>query len=64
MGERRRRGRGTWNQGETKREPLVAPILVIFRFVCHQRPRKESNLHPRFRKPMFYPLNYGDLGDP
>ncbi len=22
-------------------------------------PRKESNLHHRYRKPTFYPLNYG-----
>ena len=26
-------------------------------FVC---PRRESNPHLRFRKPSFYPLNYGD----
>ena len=24
------------------------------------RPRRESNSHLRFRKPPFYPLNYGD----
>ena len=24
------------------------------------RPRQESNLDLRFRKPLFYPLNYGD----
>jgi hypothetical protein len=23
-------------------------------------PRRESNPHLRFRKPLFYPLNYGD----
>ena len=33
---------------------------------CHSRgrdahcPRRESNPHLRFRKPSFYPLNYGD----
>jgi hypothetical protein len=25
------------------------------------RPHEESNLDLRFRKPLFYPLNYGDL---
>src|SRR5439155_22692368 len=25
-----------------------------------KRPRRESNPHLRFRKPSFYPLNYGD----
>ena len=25
-----------------------------------ERPRRESNPHLRFRKPPFYPLNYGD----
>src|SRR6266403_2013314 len=25
-----------------------------------KRPRRESNPHLRFRKPLFYPLNYGD----
>lgn len=24
-------------------------------------PRRESNPHRRFRKPMFYPLNYEDI---
>ncbi len=24
------------------------------------RPRRESNPHLRFRKPLFYPLNYGN----
>jgi hypothetical protein len=26
----------------------------------HDYPRRESNPHLRFRKPPFYPLNYGD----
>ena len=26
------------------------------------RPHEESNLDLRFRKPLFYPLNYGDFG--
>src|SRR5436190_6922472 len=26
-----------------------------------KRPRRESNPHLRFRKPLFYPLNYGDV---
>jgi hypothetical protein len=26
----------------------------------HWRPRQESNLYLEFRKPLFYPLNYGD----
>src|SRR5207237_9802859 len=28
--------------------------------VISKRPRRESNSHLRFRKPPFYPLNYGD----
>ena len=27
-------------------------------------PRRESNPHLRFRKPSFYPLNYGDGASP
>ena len=27
-------------------------------------PRRESNPHQRFRKPLFYPLNYGDEARP
>src|SRR6266705_5420806 len=28
-----------------------------------KRPRRESNPHLRFRKPPFYPLNYGDASE-
>jgi hypothetical protein len=28
--------------------------------ITRERPRRESNPHLRFRKPLFYPLNYGD----
>ena len=28
--------------------------------ISHTCPRRESNPHLRFRKPPFYPLNYGD----
>jgi hypothetical protein len=28
--------------------------------ILGKRPRRESNPHLRFRKPPFYPLNYGD----
>ena len=33
------------------------PVSAIRFQVC---PRRESNSHLRFRKPSFYPLNYGD----
>ena len=29
-------------------------------YVTQNYPRRESNPHLRFRKPLFYPLNYGD----
>ena len=32
--------------------------------VLRWRSREESNFHLRFRKPLFYPLNYGSVGRP
>lgn len=38
---------------------------VSFRFPGERwYPRQESNLYLEFRKPSFYPLNYGDGGTP
>ena len=35
----------------------------LSRAKSHNYPRRESNPHLRFRKPPFYPLNYGDEGN-
>ena len=49
--------------------PLFASDTVTMRsfFLPRQKfgkcPRRESNPHLRFRKPLFYPLNYGDSWD-
>jgi hypothetical protein len=37
--------------------PEVDPVISTL-FTC---PRRESNPDLRFRKPPFYPLNYGDV---
>jgi hypothetical protein len=37
---------------------LLVVVVPSIRSYC---PRRESNPHLRFRKPSFYPLNYGDL---
>ena len=46
---------------------IATPDLVAFYSVsslfletCKPCPRRESNSNLRFRKPLFYPLNYGD----
>jgi hypothetical protein len=38
------------------RGAVVAPLSLHLLF---RRPRKDSNLRTRFRKPMLYPLSYG-----
>jgi hypothetical protein len=38
--------------------PTISPVLDAE--VGEQCPRRESNPDLRFRKPPFYPLNYGD----
>src|ERR1017187_8453840 len=35
-------------------------LLFVISSTANWRPRRESNSHLRFRKPLFYPLNYGD----
>src|SRR5262249_47871937 len=48
---------GRANQSNLRAEPpLSSPTFWHFA-LC---PRRESNPHLRFRKPPFYPLNYGD----
>ena len=48
-----------------------AALSLIHRLLCEtyismeslkKYPRRESNSHLRFRKPLFYPLNYGGDG--
>ena len=42
--------------------PFLAPsILSKCFFASVKRLRQGSNLHLQFRKPSFYPLNYGDF---
>ena len=49
--------RGNANQSNLRTElPLSWPTLG-HAVLC---PRRESNPHLRFRKPLFYPLNYGN----
>ena len=42
-------------------------VIQCFSSYCHSlqewRPHEESNLDLRFRKPLFYPLNYGGEGN-
>jgi hypothetical protein len=64
-------GRATWTKprrGERTgvRESIVARSIAFSRRVSFASthtsyPRRESNPHLRFRKPPFYPLNYGDV---
>jgi hypothetical protein len=35
-------------------------IVIEFIKLAEMRSRRESNPHLRFRKPLFYPLNYGN----
>jgi hypothetical protein len=42
------------------KQDRLSPDTLCFPVELYWRPRQESNLHPRFRKPLFYPLNYGD----
>ena len=51
---RRRAFRGLTAARRSSRSTLVAPDLQV----CW-RPRQDSNLRTRFRKPMLYPLSYG-----
>src|SRR3954451_15507303 len=56
------RARFTQNEGSAQgakelRRIFVASSLPQGSCAC---PRRESNPHQRFRKPLFYPLNYGD----
>ena len=39
-----------------KRQPIITMITG-----CTSYPRRESNPDLRFRKPSFYPLNYGGI---
>ena len=41
-------------------EPLNIAKVDRNRKAIVKRPRRESNPHLRFRKPLFFPLNYGD----
>ena len=38
---------------------FLTPIVSLIGPEMYQRPRQESNLRSRFRKPMLYPLSYG-----
>ncbi len=40
--------------------PFSTRKLTTFQWFLKKRPRRESNPDLRFRKPPFYPLNYGD----
>ena len=40
---------------------VLVQILAIPDMIHELCPRRESNPHLRFRKPPFYPLNYGDV---
>ena len=37
------------------------PVCFLFALTSFLCPREESNLHRKFRKLEFYPLNYEDL---
>src|SRR6266516_7780131 len=43
-----------------RRSESVLTLLTYPQFSLGKYPRGESNSHLRFRKPPFYPLNYGD----
>ena len=55
-----------WLAARTGVEPrrlLADSVLTFTIFCCNtivNRSRRESNPHLRFRKPLFYPLNYGN----
>lgn len=38
----------------------MALISLCFKALAAKYPGQESNLYLEFRKPSFYPLNYGD----
>jgi hypothetical protein len=40
----------------------VFHLLWVAAFFSKKCPRQESNLNLEFRKPLFYPLNYGGIG--
>src|SRR5213595_84496 len=52
-------GEGGLRKG-ARRSESVLTLLTFPRFYLGNYPRGESNSHLRFRKPLFYPLNYGD----
>src|SRR5438477_12267626 len=66
MGAHQRLDRRRVDPGEgglrksARRSESVLTLLTFPRFYLGKRPRRESNSHLRFRKPPFYPLNYGD----
>jgi hypothetical protein len=41
----------------------IHSIAFTCQYLLDWRPHEESNLDLRFRKPLFYPLNYGDLNN-
>ena len=48
----------------TKTRPAEAVAPYPSRTTLRQRPREDSNLRTRFRKPLLYPLSYGGRGPP
>ncbi len=66
MGAHQRLDRRRVDPGEgglrksARRSESVLTLLTFPRFYLGKYPRGESNSHLRFRKPPFYPLNYGD----
>lgn len=49
-------GGGAKHHHAQKRQPIITMITG-----CPSYPRRESNPDLRFRKPSFYPLNYGGI---
>src|SRR5947208_8545823 len=47
------------NQSNLRFEPPLSWPTLWHTMQC---PRRESNPHLRFRKPLFFPLNYGEIG--
>src|ERR1700726_722555 len=45
----------------TSNSAIAGKSNFFFNAVLMLRSRRESNPHLRFRKPLFYPLNYGNL---
>src|SRR5437899_9339733 len=66
MGAHQRLDRRRVDPGEgglrksARRSESVLTLRTVPRFYVGKYPRGESNSHLRFRKPPFYPLNYGD----